>query len=120
METLFAPAERASAEVLASQVTSDNPVIDALLATAGGLLAVLNEQRQVLAVNHALLQLLGVADPAALVGLRPGEVVGCDHAAAQPAGCGTTAYCSTCGAAISIMGALSTAHYPILGLRAEF
>lgn len=110
METFFAPAERATAETLASQVTSlvDNPVIDALLATAGGLLAVLNEQRQVLAVNHALLRLLGVADPAALVGLRPGEVVGCDHATAPPAGCGTTAYCSTCGAAISIMGALST------------
>lgn len=110
VETFFAPAERASAEVLASEVASvvGNPIVDALLETAGGLLAVLNEHRQVLAVNHALLRLLGVADPAALVGLRPGEVVGCDHAAAPPAGCGTTPYCTTCGAAISIVGALST------------
>jgi PAS domain-containing protein len=82
--------------------------VGALLETAGGLMAVLNEQRQVLAVNHALLRMLRVEDPGGLVGLRPGEAVGCDHAADPPSGCGTTRYCSSCGAALSIVGALST------------
>ena len=110
METLFAPVERATPEQIARDVAclNGNPFVEALLQTAGALMAVLNQERQVLAVNHALLDMLGVEDPGSLVGLRPGEVVGCNHAAEPPSGCGTTAYCSTCGAAVAIVGALST------------
>jgi signal transduction histidine kinase len=79
-----------------------------LLQAAGGIIAVLNQERQVLMVNSALLGMLGVADPEGLVGLRPGEVIGCDHANHPPAGCGTTRYCQNCGAVLSILGALST------------
>jgi signal transduction histidine kinase len=105
----FAPAERASVEQLARDVAvvAENPLVDALLQTSGALLAVLNQERQVLAANHALLRMVGVEDPDNLTGLRPGEVIGCDHASSPPAGCGTTKYCATCGAAISIVGALS-------------
>jgi signal transduction histidine kinase len=109
-DTYFAPAARATPESVARDVAclASNPFVDALLQAAGGLVAVLNQERQVLAVNHALLRMLGVADPEGLVGLRPGEVVGCDHANGPPAGCGTTRHCRTCGAVLSIVGALST------------
>jgi signal transduction histidine kinase len=71
------------------------------------LLAVLNEQRQVLAVNDAFLKMLGINDPGAVLGLRPGEVVKCVHAFELPGGCGTSRFCSTCGAAISIVASLA-------------
>jgi signal transduction histidine kinase len=43
-----------------------------------------------------------------VLGLRPGEVVECVHAHDAPGGCGTSHFCSTCGAAIAIMAALET------------
>ena len=108
-ETYFAPAARASDDQVERDVrtASASPIMDGLLRAAGGLLAVLNEDRQVLLANHALLEMLGIENPGDLVGLRPGEVIGCDHANDAPAGCGTTRYCSTCGAAVSIVGALA-------------
>jgi PAS domain-containing protein len=99
MDTFFAPAERASDSELQRYIAfvSGNPVINGLLTTAGGLLAVLNEQRQVLAVNDAFLKMLGINDPGAVLGLRPGEMVKCVHAFELPGGCGTSRFCSTCG-----------------------
>ena len=82
-----------------------DPAIDLLLAAAGGLVAVLNNQRQVLAVNRAWLARLGVADPAAALGLRPGEVLGCVHAHDHPGGCGAGPACVSCGAAIAMLAA---------------
>lgn len=109
LPTHFAPAERASPEALASEIVSasNNAVIDALMSTVHGLLAVLNEQRQVLAVNHGLLEHAGIANPAQVLGLRVGEVLQCIHAHTTPGGCGTTEYCSTCGAAIAQVTSLA-------------
>lgn len=79
-----------------------HPVLTGLLAGVDGLLAVLNRSRQVLLVNDALLRSLGIADPGTVLGLRPGEVVGCAHAACGPDGCGTGPACPSCGAAIAL------------------
>lgn len=107
--THFAPAERAGESVLHTdiQLVSQNPVIDGLLKTSAGLLAVLNEQRQVLAINDTFMQMLGINSPDQLFGLRPGEVIHCVHAHDMPGGCGTSRHCSTCGAVISIVAALN-------------
>lgn len=103
LPTHFAPAGRASPEVLSNEIisASNNAVIDALMSTVHGLLAVVNEQRQVLAVNQRMLELIGVDEPAQVLGLRVGEALQCIHAYSAPGGCGTTEYCSTCGAAIA-------------------
>ncbi|PTX96605.1 sensor histidine kinase [Opitutus sp. ER46] len=107
--TYYAEPGRASAAELARQldVIAHDPVVDALLHAVAGLVAVLNDKRQVLAINAALLRLLGIEDPAKALGLRLGEAVGCVHAHAAPAGCGTTEYCSTCGAAIAQVTSLA-------------
>lgn len=112
METYFAPAERDDGDQLNNEVqrVSANPVIDGLLGSVGGLLAVLNEKRQILALNENLLATLGVADAKEVLGLRPGEVVHCVHAHETPGGCGTSMFCSTCGAAIAIVTSLSENH----------
>lgn len=72
-----------------------------------GLLAVLNEQRQVLAVNQAMVEMLGLEGSDLIMGLRPGEALGCIHSRKEPAGCGTTEFCSNCGAAVAMVTALS-------------
>ena len=101
--THFAPAIRSSPERLQREIgaISHHPVIDALLLTVDGLLAVLNERRQVLALNERLLLALGVADPASFLGLRLGEAVECLHAHDSPGGCATGEYCRNCGAAVA-------------------
>jgi len=103
LPTFFAPAERSSPEHLRQEIgaVSHHPVIDALLLAMGGLLAVLNEQRQVLALNERLLHTLGIADPEAFLGLRLGEAVECIHAHDGPGGCATSEYCRNCGAAVA-------------------
>jgi signal transduction histidine kinase len=70
------------------------------------LLAVLNEHRQILALNDSFLKLLGIDDPAETLGLRPGEALRCVYSSKELEGCGTTQFCSTCGAAIAIVCSL--------------
>ncbi len=50
--------------------------------------------------------MLGIDDLAKALGLRPGEALQCIHADDEPSGCGTTKFCSTCGAAIAIVSSL--------------
>jgi len=106
--THFAPAARASEQQLAEDVAfvTSSPVVEALLSAAGGVLAVLNEERQIVALNAAFLRMIEAEDAQEVLGLRPGEALGCDHAHVMPAGCGTSLRCATCGAAIAIMAAL--------------
>ncbi|GAB6095219.1 PAS domain-containing sensor histidine kinase [Desulfatiferula olefinivorans] len=108
MKTYFAPAERADREALdrAIEQVSTDPVMTGLLRIISGLIAVLDEHRQIVAVNDAFLDFLGIANPAETLGLRPGEAVGCVYADLEPGGCGTSQYCSTCGAAIAIVSSL--------------
>ncbi|MFH1985110.1 MAG: HAMP domain-containing sensor histidine kinase [Pseudomonadota bacterium] len=108
-ETFFAPPGRRDKQQVAQEMATvtHNPVIDAVMKSVGGLLAVLNEQRQILAVNDTLLQMLGISDIGQVMGLRPGEAIGCVHSADPPDGCGTTRYCSTCGAAVAILTSLN-------------
>lgn len=109
-ETYFAPAERASPEALRRtlELLIRSPLLDAALTSLGGWVAVLNRQRQVLTVNDAFLKSLGIADAFQVLGLRPGEIVNCLHAADHPGGCGTGRFCMTCGAAIAIVAAQCT------------
>ncbi|MFZ5759160.1 MAG: ATP-binding protein [Thermodesulfobacteriota bacterium] len=105
MTTYFASAERSSEDELREEIAivNDNPVLSGLLHSVSGLLAVLDENRQIVAVNDSFLKMLGIEDGAAALGLRPGEALQCVHADEEPGGCGTGRYCSTCGAAIAIV-----------------
>jgi signal transduction histidine kinase len=107
-ETYFASAPRADSATLQTDIDliSNHPIIDALLHSASGLLAILNEQRQIISVNDAFLKTLGIIDPLELVSLRPGQAVQCIHANESPNGCGTTKFCASCGAAIAMVACL--------------
>jgi len=104
------PKKRLDAEALRKQVewVASHPLVRSLLGCVGGVLAVLNEQRQVLALNAELLEALGVSDAGKVLGLRPGEVLSCAHAGEGAGGCGTGSFCPSCGAAVSMVVALGT------------
>jgi signal transduction histidine kinase len=77
--------------------------VAAALDSAAEMTAVLNEHRQVVYANRALLEYADRADPASLCGQLPGEILGCVHAGLAPAGCGTTEECALCGAAEAVL-----------------
>jgi signal transduction histidine kinase len=108
MNTYFAPAKRANEKELDAEIEiiNNNPVMSGLLHSISGLLAILDEHRQIVAINDSFLKMLGINDPSEALGLRPGEALQCIHADEEPAGCGTTNFCSTCGAAIAIVSSL--------------
>ena len=91
MDTYFAPPERSNDEQLRAEIEliSKNAVIDGLLHSASGLLAILNEHRQILALNDSLLEALGCNNVDEALGLRPGEALKCVHSSDTPNGCGT-------------------------------
>lgn len=110
LQTWFASAHRAEGEELTRQIAliAWSPIVDGVLTSVSGLMAVLNEDRQILAVNKSFFTLLGISDSDKVLGLRPGEALRCVHADDNAAGCGTGEFCATCGAAIAIVTALAT------------
>ena len=108
METFFASPERVDDGQLLRQIelASNNPIIDGVMSSIQGLLAVLNENRQIVSINKTLMAALGLARPEEVFGKRPGEAVGCIHSKEMPGGCGTSRYCRSCGAVISIVSCL--------------
>jgi hypothetical protein len=105
LTTMFAPAERASAEELSSELSliKGTPSLIRILDSVMDMVVVLNRHRQIVFGNAALVENLGLHDVSTIYGLRPGEAVGCANSAAQPAGCGTDEHCSVCGAVNAIV-----------------
>ncbi len=106
LATRFAPAERADADVLAAEETFLDSMLgeDPLLDSVSEVLAILNEQRQVVYCNRRLLELLETT-LGDVLGRRPGEALGCIHSDESPGGCGTTESCRQCGAVRAILKA---------------
>lgn len=106
--TYFAPAKRSDADELRDdiKIITESSLISTLMNTIGGLLAILDEHRQIVALNQALLDSLGISRVEDILGCRPGEAIGCIHAHEAPNGCGTTKSCRTCGAVIAIISSL--------------
>ena len=105
LATLFAPAERANQNQLGDQQQTVNhaPFITEIINTVPDMILVLNEHRQIVALNQYVIKAFGVSNPSVLIGLRPGEAVGCIHCKEGPGGCGTAEACSACGAVLTIL-----------------
>jgi signal transduction histidine kinase len=80
-----------------------------LLETVPAMVLLLDSRRQVLHANAALLEYAGKRGaPLPMVqalGLRPGELFGCVHAAEAADGCGATWACGQCGVLRTLRGA---------------
>lgn len=77
-----------------------------LLDAVSEVVLIVNENRQIVFFNQHVPQLLG-RDAETLYGLRPGEALGCMHECTSPGRCGTSKFCSECGAVNAILTALA-------------
>lgn len=108
--TYFAPARRAQQQEIETtiQLVAQSPVTTALLRSATSMMCILNEHRQIVATNAALLDSLDMTHSDDAIGLRPGEAMRCVHEGDHPAGCGTGPFCRACEAAIAIVASQTT------------
>jgi len=108
--TYFAPARRAQQQEIENtiQLVAQSPVTTALLRSATSMMCILNEHRQIVATNAALLDSLDMTHSDDAIGLRPGEAMRCIHEGDHPAGCGTGPFCRACEAAIAIVASQTT------------
>ncbi len=110
METFFASPDKSTSNELREKITviNNNQFVVNLIKSLSGMLAIIDEHRQVVAVNDDLVKSFGWKTSFDVFGLKPGEIIHCEHASEQPNGCGTTKHCATCGAAIAIVTSLGT------------
>lgn len=108
--TYFAPAGRAEAMILEQErkAIAQAAFVDALMQAMPDFVMVLNEQRQIVAINQRVLAVLGLDRVTDLIGKRPGEAFGCIHACEGPDGCGTGKNCAVCGAVMTILESQET------------
>jgi signal transduction histidine kinase len=109
-ETYFASPERTEKELLLQEVgeITNSSIMTTLLHSVGGFLAILDENRQILSINKKMAETLKIDNLNDVIGLRPGEALGCNFAKEGPGGCGTSKYCQSCGAAIAIVASLGS------------
>lgn len=94
-----APAERSSPEELQREQSyfRDERFFGELMHYVRDLVMIVNRNNQIVYANRAVLDMAGARNLAAVVGMRPGEVIGCKHARKAANGCGSTRFCRYCG-----------------------
>lgn len=107
--TFFAPAERDPIEVVHRQAGGFNktPLAQTLLKAEVNYLFVLNAQRQIVMASENVLELMPDKTMDQIVGLRPGEALGCVNAYECESGCGTSRFCRQCLAVKVILSGLA-------------
>jgi len=105
MLTHFAPPERSVKAKILRDYTELRSVsyIEELVAALPYIAVILNQQREIVFSNKALLQLMGIENMEELLGQRPGEALNCIHSDQMEAGCGTSEHCQVCRAANAIL-----------------
>lgn len=111
MPTQFAPAERAGKPAVQDDVAQfqSQQLLQEFFAAVPDLFVVLNEQRQIVFANQAVLDTLGYNSIGSMAGQRVGEALHCAHAFGKEddeGRCGTTEFCRTCGAVNAMLSAL--------------
>ena len=92
---------------------ADNSLLVEVLNSYPGLVAVLNKHRQIIFANKEFLDFFGVESLQHILGKRSGEALDCQHAGKSDFGCGTTMWCSSCGASKAIRNCQATRSTPV-------
>ncbi|MFB3893339.1 MAG: sensor histidine kinase [Phycisphaerae bacterium] len=108
LATHFAPASRASDGEIRRQARQvlQTGMLQQLYDAVTEVVVILNAHRQIVFSNRNLAELLRAKDTSEFHGLRPGEALGCAHAAECEGGCGAAESCATCGALRAILSGL--------------
>jgi signal transduction histidine kinase len=109
--TMHPAAQRASTETLDRQARSLRhlPYAEQFLDTTAAIVLILNMDRQIVFASRQFREMMKSVetDDGASIetyfGRRPGEALQCIHRDETPVGCGTSEFCSVCGAAKAII-----------------
>lgn len=106
--TEYASAERSDPIQLDLQYSllKDQPHLKGFLDAVPEVYLVLNDNRQIVFANKAMLKYIGKNHSREILGLRPGEALGCKHSFVNKGGCGTSEFCRNCGAVNAILNSL--------------
>ncbi|MCX7798936.1 MAG: sensor histidine kinase [Fimbriimonadales bacterium] len=85
-----------------------HPLVIEMLEGYPGFAAILDSNRQILAINQKARELIRDRELDSVIGLRIGEAIGCIHAVDSPNGCGGACACLECGALQAVRGNLET------------
>ncbi len=109
LRTEFAPPEKSTQSELITQIKLVNDFLgspDIINLIPEGIL-ILNQNRQIVFANKAAHNLMNAGgERDSIYGLRPGELLDCQHSSESPGGCGTGRFCSACGAVKAIITGL--------------
>ena len=107
--TFFAPAKREPIKVVHRQARrlGRAPLTRGLLNASLNYVFVLNARRQIVMASENVLDLAPGKTMDQIVGLRPGEALGCIHAYECASGCGTSQFCRKCGLVRVILSGLN-------------
>ncbi len=103
--TFFAPAGRSDDSALREnyrKLASDIQ-LEMIAEAIPDVALILDQNRQAVFANHALLNLIGSAGGEDILGHRPGEILNCINVKGAPDGCGTSKACRLCGAVNAIL-----------------
>ncbi|MBU1002859.1 MAG: HAMP domain-containing histidine kinase [Proteobacteria bacterium] len=105
--TEFAPSRRCPAEEILNcrrqlNLAGATTILDALPSQV----MLINHQRQIVFANVALKTALGLDTATSLMGIRPGEAMNCAFVKFAKGGCGTSKFCSECGAVLAMIKAI--------------
>ncbi len=105
LKTQFAPAERYPIKEIKSQfkILNNNKLLANLIDSVSQMLVILNPKRQIVFTNKFFRNFLDIEDEKSIFGSRIGEALNCIHANNATGGCGTTEFCSKCGAVKAIL-----------------
>ncbi|MFZ5947522.1 MAG: sensor histidine kinase [Stygiobacter sp.] len=104
LETFFDTPERLSNEEILNEIIrlKENSLMNQIIEGFPELAVILNEHRQIVALNSKALTTFNVGDYFEIAGKRLGKALNCIHSNETEAGCGTSKFCRECGAAKAI------------------
>lgn len=108
--TEYAPASRSDKDAIDRQrklLAEYQGALQQFYEAVCEIVLIVNANRQIVFFNSIFPSLLNVDHPETLYGLRPGEAMGCMYACSNPGGCGTSRFCTQCGAVNSILSGLN-------------
>lgn len=108
LPTDFAPSERESQAYILEQAQQflNDDLLRHLLDAVPDIYLILNEYRQIIYANQAVMDTFNIGNIEDLYGQRLGELLDCAHSDESVGGCGTTEFCRTCGAVQAVLNSL--------------
>ncbi len=103
----YASAERTDQNDITAHAAQlrENETLSIVLDAIPQYVAILDENRQIVAANSRFVDDFTSGQIEEIMGLRPGELVKCQHSCNSSGGCGTTESCKSCGAVNAILSA---------------